>query len=133
MLRPRCAVILCRKRGKTKAGGAKLVYRFGVAGLVLANLVPEKIVNGVERGRVGGLDDHAGPVGGFLIGVMNLLAAALHPGRSLGVRIVDEHWKSKISLGKLARDMRQMGPNDVAVCCVRGISDLNLNHTAVGF
>src|SRR6266571_1490278 len=128
----RCAVILCRKGAKTKAGGAKLVYRFRVGGLVLANLVAEKIVNGIERGWVGGLDDHAGAVGGFLIGVHDFLAQALHRGRARGDRIVDEHRKRKISLGKLARDMRQMSPNDVAVRCVRGILDLNLNHAAVG-
>jgi len=29
--------------------------------------------------------------------------------------------------------MRQMSPNDVAVCCVRGILDLNLNYAAIGF
>src|SRR6266571_2646588 len=111
---------------------AKLVYRFRVGGLVLTNLEAEEIVDGIERGRVGGLDDHAGAVGGFLVGVHDFLAQALHRGRARGDRIVDEHRKSKISPGKLARDMRQMSPNDVAVRCVRGILDLNLNHAAVG-
>src|SRR5713101_1774984 len=77
----RCAVILCRKRAKTKAGGdaldcahhserrdcptralcprskesTGLLDCFGVAGFVLANLVQKEIVNGVESARIGGL------------------------------------------------------------------------------
>src|SRR5260370_38391964 len=52
----------------------RLVGCFGVAGLVPANLVPEKIVNGIARGRVGGLDDHAGAACGFLQAVNGFLA-----------------------------------------------------------
>src|SRR3989442_5818145 len=64
--------------------GTALVDCFGVAGLVLANLVAEKIVNGVARGRVGGFGDHPGAAGGFLLGLHEFRAQTLHRGRGPG-------------------------------------------------